>query len=321
MSLCEREDRPLRESRRGFLRRSVPLLATATVVARRHRAHAEAREPGGAFALRLGYAAITWGGKDEQAIDEIAAAGFRGIQLRSGVIEKWGGRPRDLDRRLRDKGLALLCFSSGNVDADPARRSEYLDTHARHADFVRALGGEMLQVISQRPAGRAPTREEFERLGGLLTEIGRRARDAGVRLVYHNHMRGFGEAPDEVALVLESSEPRDVSLLLDIAHYQQGGGDPVAAVSRHKDRIAILHLKDVVSPLPGDPRPARESYRFVELGRGSVDVPGVVAALRRIGFDGPAVIELDAVPDPGGSAARSAAVNRSYVVDVLGLAL
>ncbi|MBI4420795.1 MAG: hypothetical protein HY560_08215 [Gemmatimonadetes bacterium] len=33
--------------------------------------------------IRFGYAAITWGGNDRQAIDDIAAVGFRGIQLRA----------------------------------------------------------------------------------------------------------------------------------------------------------------------------------------------------------------------------------------------
>jgi len=271
------------------------------------------------FSLRLGYAAITWGGQDEQAIDEIAALGFRGIQLRSGVVEKWGERPKELRARLEDKGLALLCFSSGTVDAVPEREQEYVDTHLRHARFVAALGGELLQLISHRPADRAPTAAEFERLGRLLTTIGRRTLDLGVRLVYHNHMHGFGEAPEEVARVMELTDRHVVSLLLDIAHFQQGGGDPVAAVPRHGDRIAIVHLKDVVSPLPGDKKPPRESYQFVELGRGKVDVPGVVKALRKIEFRGPGVIELDASPDPARSPKQCAALNKQYAVETLGL--
>ena len=32
--------------------------------------------------IRIGYAAITWGGNDRQAIDDIAAVGYKGIQLR-----------------------------------------------------------------------------------------------------------------------------------------------------------------------------------------------------------------------------------------------
>ena len=306
-------------SRRDFLKQMLPAIGGAAVWGRGRAAAALSESKG--FAVRLGYAAITWGAHAEQAIDEISALGFHGIQLRSDVLEKWGTRPAELRRRLQAKGLDPVCFSSGNVDAAPERRDEYLKTHVDHARFVHALGGRMLQLISRRPEGRAPTPAEFESLGRLLNDIGRRTRELGVALVYHNHMRGFGESPAEIAQVLEHSEPECVSLLLDIAHYQQGGGDPVAAVARHQDRLAIVHLKDVVSPLPGDARPARDSYRFVELGRGQVDVPGVIAALRRIAWSGPAVVELDAVPDPTRTAAECAAINKSYVVGTLGLTL
>lgn len=300
------------ESRREFLR-------TLTTVAAAAIAPLEASPA--RFGLRFGYASITWGGKDEQAIDDISALGFRGIQLRSSAVQEWGERTAELRERLQQKGLALLCFSSGTVDADPAKQKEYALTHVKHARFVQALGGQTLQLISRRPADRPPSALEFQRLGLLLDEIGKRTLELGVRLVYHNHMRGIGEAPDEVARVLDASNPKLVSLLLDIAHYQQGGGDPVAAVSRHKDRITVLHLKDVVSPLPGDARPARQSYRFVELGRGQVDVPGVIAALKKLGFNGPAVIELDAVTDPARTPKDCAAINKQYVVEKLGLSL
>lgn len=273
------------------------------------------------FALRLGYHAITWKGQDEQAIGEIAALGFRGVQLRSNVVETYGGAPERLRARLAEKGLALLCFSSGSVDAHPEREREYLDTHLKHARFVKALGGSLLQLTSRRPPDRAPTTAEFAQLGRLLTEIGRRTIDLGVRVAYHNHMNAFGEAPEEVARVLESCDRHFVDFLLDIAHYRQGGGDPVAAVARHKERLALLHLKDVVSPLPGDSRPARQSYKFVELGRGMVDVPGVITALKKARFRGPAIIELDEVPDPARTPRESAEINKKYALETLGLSL
>lgn len=297
--------------RRGFLRAAA---AAAAGVALPRAIRAEPR-----LALRLGYHAITWDGRDEQAIDEIAALGFHGIQLRANALQTYGECPAQLQRRLEQAGLALLCFSSGSVDAVAERESEYLETHLVHARFVHAVGGGMMQVTSRRPRDRAPTAAEFERLGRLLTEIGRRSADAGVRVVYHNHMGAFGEGPEEVARVLEVSDGRFVGLLLDIAHYRQGGGDPAAAVLRHRERLAMLHLKDVVSPAPGDRRP--QSYRFVELGRGRVDVPGVIASLERIGFRGPAVIELDSVSDPARTPRECAAINKRYVVESLGLSL
>jgi len=77
----------------------------------------------------------------------------------------------------------------------------------------------------------------------------------------------------------------------------------------------VVHLKDVrsIAAAPG--------YQWVELGRGRVDVKGCVAALKDIGFDGWAIVELDRVVDAAGSPKASAAANRDYVVNQLGLAL
>ena len=273
------------------------------------------------YALQLGYAAITWNGKDDKALDDIAALGFHGIQLRTSSLEIWGAKPLELKAKLAEKRVKLLCFSSGTVDAVPEKEAEYLATHEKNARFVSAVGGQLLQVVSRRPADHAPTPEEFARLGKLLNEIGKRTEAHGVKVVYHNHMNGFGEGPDDLVRVLAATDPKRVSLLFDIAHCQQGGGDPVLGVTRHKDRIAILHLKDVVSPLPGDSKPPHDSYRFVELGQGKVDVPGVLAAVKKIGFHGPAVIELDAVSDPSRTARDCAEINKRYVVEKLGLTL
>src|SRR5438093_56571 len=115
------------------------------------------------------------------------------------------------------------------------------------------------------------------------------------------------------ANVLAAANPRYVRLELDVAHYTQGGGDPVKAIDRYHDRLLFLHLKDVetVPPAPGTD-PAR-SYRFVELGRGRVDLPGVFAALKRVGFKGWAVVELDAVPDKARTPKESGQISKSYL--------
>src|SRR5262245_6160203 len=169
-------------SRRGFLRAAATATAGAVLGPRLVAALPDGQARG--FGLQIGYAAITWSERDDQAIDDIAALGFHGIQLRTSVLDKYQDRADELKKRLDSKGLSLLCFSSGPVDADPAREREYLDTHDRNARFVKAAGGGFLQLISRRPKDRAPTTEEFERLGRLLTQIGRRTAEIGVRVVY-----------------------------------------------------------------------------------------------------------------------------------------
>ena len=186
--------------------------------------------------------------------------------------------------------------------------------HVDHAKFVKAAGGQMLQVIDERPKGRAVTAADYTRIGRLLTELGKRTADVGVPLVYHHHMNSTGEKPQEIAAVLDAADRAHVRLLFDIAHYQQGGGDPVAAIRRYREWIKVVHLKDVT------PAPNAQGFEFVELGHGKVDVKACATALREIGFDGWAIVELDR-PEPGSSPKECAAANADYVVKQLNLSL
>ena len=266
--------------------------------------------------IRFGYAAITWNGEDRRAIEDIAALGFKGIQLRSNILAEFGGRPAALRDLLQKHDLIMVALSSGNMTIDPAKEADDLATHTRNARFVKDVGGLYLQVTDARPRGRAIVPDDQKRLGRLLTELGKRTADIGIPLGYHNHMNSLGEAPDEVDRVLDAADPRYVKLELDIAHYQQGGGDPVRAIDRHADRLLFLHIKDLVSPFePPDGPP--KAYEFVELGRGKVDVPAVFAALERARFKGWAVIELDRVTVPGRTPKEAAAISKRYVETAL----
>ena len=262
--------------------------------------------------IRFGYAAITWGGNDRQAIEDVAAVGFRGIQLRTSVLREFGDKPAALKELLEQHRLVMTAFSSGNVNIDPAQESKTIDEHMKNAQFVSDVGGMYLQLTDTKPKDRAVTPADCARLGRIMTEIGKRTAELGIPLGYHNHMNNIGEKPDDVDRVLAAADPRFVKLELDVAHYLQGGGDPVKAIREYKDRLLFLHFKDVQSPVPGavDGKPA---YRFVELGRGKVDLPGVFAALRDVKFRGWAIVELDAVPDNANTPKESALISKKYL--------
>jgi inosose dehydratase len=264
--------------------------------------------------MQFGYAGITWGNDYMKAIDEVAAVGFSGIQLRSGdgLLDRFGDRPAALKELLAQKKLAFPVFSSGNLSIDPSREREMIDLHVGHAKFVRAAGGSYLQVIDERPKGRDVVADDYKRCGRLLTELSQRVRDAGVTLVYHHHMNSTGEKPHEVAAILDAADHRLVRLLFDTAHYAQGGGDPASAIRQYREWIEVLHLKDVRAGAGG-----AGAYEFVELGRGRVDLKGVFAALNDISFKGWAVVELDRVPDPGRTPRESAEINRRFLTEVV----
>jgi inosose dehydratase len=266
--------------------------------------------------IRIGYASITWNGNDRQAIEDIAALGFRGIQLRSNSIQEFGS-PSQLRDLLQKHQLAMIALSSGGVRIDPAVEAEEIAKHVANAKFVHDVGGLFLQVTDQRPKDRAITSADYKRLGRLLTEIGKRTADLGVSLGYHNHFGTLSERPEELDQILEAADPRYAKLELDVAHYFVGGGDPAKAIAKYGDRLLFLHIKDAQMLSGG--AAGKRSYRFVELGRGKVDLPAVFNALHTVNFRGWAIIELDSVPDPAGTPKESAVICKKYMEEKLGL--
>jgi inosose dehydratase len=265
--------------------------------------------------IQLGYASITWSGNDRQAIEDISALGFPGIQLRANAITEFSsaGELKDL---LAKHHLTFVALSSGAVRVDAGVEAEDLARHTANARFVHDAGGLYLQLTEQRPKNRAITADDYRKLGRLLTEIAKRSADLGVAVSYHNHMGTLGEKPEEVDRVLDAADPRYVKLELDVAHYAQGGGDPAKAIDRYHDRLLFLHIKDVEDL---EPAGNGKSYRFVELGRGRVDLPAIFTALKRANFRGWTVVELDAVPDANRTPKESATISKTYLEEKLGL--
>jgi inosose dehydratase len=148
-----------------------------------------------AATITVGYAAITWGGNDEQAIQDVSSLGFKGIQLRSSAVDRFAGKPAELEALLRQRHLTMAVLSSGNLRLDPAFEAEDLAKHSKNAQFVRAVGGLHLQVIDEPPKGATLAPENYKRMGRLLTELGKRTADAGIPLVYHNHMNSMSRRP------------------------------------------------------------------------------------------------------------------------------
>jgi inosose dehydratase len=304
-----------RIARRSFLQGIGALAATSVASARTPFNTASAAD------VRFAYAAITWHGNDAQAITDIAEVGYRGIQLRYNAVQAYGSRPQALRELLNQHHLELVALSSGDVSGAALKRADEITRHSRNAEFVRDVGGHYLQLTdSAMPKDRKPMADDYRQLGQTMTGIGKRAADVGVTVGYHNHMGGLGEAPADVERILNEADPRYVRLLLDIAHYAQGGGDPARAIRQYRDRLLFFHIKDVESVAPKAPATdVAHAYRFVELGRGRVNLPEVFATIRAIKFNGWAVVELDDVTDPSRSPKESAIISKRYLEERLKL--
>jgi inosose dehydratase len=296
-------------TRRQFLHRlgvavSVPALPAAV------RAAGAASPP----AIQVGYAAIAWGGNDTQAIEDVSSLGYAGIQIRANAVKEFSD-PLALKGLLGQHHLQLAAFSSGDVLIDPSQEAANLAMHVANAKYVRAAGGTFLQVIGTfRHDNTAFSDADYARQAKLLTEVSKQVSAYGVKTGLHNHMGSIAQSPEELERIMNATDPKYVNLLLDTGHYKQGGGDPAAAVKKYAGRLICLHLKDV------KPSPLTGGYEFTELGKGTVDFPAVMAALRSIRYRGWVIVELDgkrsgSVP----TAKESAAINKTYIEQTLHL--
>lgn len=251
--------------------------------------------------MRLSYATITWGGvvghpvgvtsvKDlfylangstETAVREIAAAGYAGVEVFDGNLRAFEDRPDDLRRLLDDAGVTLVAVYTGaNFIYRDILDDEFwrIETAAR---LAAAFGATNLVVGGGAKRASGTTGEDYERLAEGLDRAVDVAERHGLRASYHPHLTTIVERPDQVDRILAMSR---IGFCPDTAHLAAGGSDPVELIERHAARIAHVHLKDFIP----DP------FGFHPLGRGTVDIPGVLGALAEAGYDGWATVELDA---------------------------
>ena len=265
--------------------------------------------------IRFGYAAITWGNEERQAIGDISAVGFPGIQFRANAVTDF--KPAELKDLLAQHKLTFVALSSGDVSLDQPE-AEQIARHVANAQFVKDSGGLYLQILDQLTSyTRSVSPDECKRLGRLLTELGKRTADIGIPLGYHNHLNTLSQRPANLDLILENSDPKYVGFELDTAHLVAGGGDPAKAIEKYHDRLLFLHLKDV-HDIPAATPKAKYPFEFLELGRGRVDFPSVFAALEKVKFHGWAVVELDRVPDKSRTPKESAIISKTYLEQKIG---
>jgi inosose dehydratase len=266
----------------------------------------------GAADLRIGYASISWQGHNTQAIEEISALGYPGIQLRSNVVSEFPD-PHALRDLLAEHHLKFVALSSGSASIDPAARQSTIETHVKNARYLHEASGLYLQLVgASAKEGTRFSADELRYEGQLLTDISKRVADYGIQTGFHNHMHTIGQTPSQVDAVLDAADANYVKLELDTAHYAQGGGDPAAAIRKYDRRVLFVHLKDVKETSTNG------GYQFTELGQGVINFSAVFEALHAIHFRGWGIIELDGErPGVDRTPKESAELSRAYLVQKL----
>ena len=201
-------------------------------------------------------------------------------------------------------GFVPVVLHDEAADPVPAVRralDEFAAAGARVLVLAAASGRDGYDARPELTA--AQWRALLANLDRIVDVAGRR----GITATLHPHVGTAVERPAEVRRVLDGSA---VPLCLDTGHLLIGGDDPVRLAREAPQRIAHVHLKDADAELAERVRAGRCGYAdavrlglYRPLGRGSLDVAALVAALDAAGYGGWYVIEqdtvLDAEPAPG----------------------
>ena len=193
---------------------------------------------------------------------KLPAAELRGLlQARGMTCSSHHVRPEDLEKRI------------DQVIAD-----------------AKALGA--AQVVCPILPHKAPLdRAQVLKVAAKFNQYGAALNAAGLRFAYHNHALDFTLAdspatPGETFydVLVGATQPGAVSFQLDVFWVTWGGANAADVISKHKQRICSLHLKDLARNAKSDlanPKSARAL--MVRLSAGRVDIPAVMAAAKASG--------------------------------------
>jgi inosose dehydratase len=123
--------------------------------------------------------------------------------------------------------------------------------------------------------------EALELWCGQISRMGRYCREIGVRFCLHNHGAELAHGAAELQAVMERTDAREVSLLLDLSYFPDAGLQAGEWITRYASRLAGLHLREHVG--------GKEAM----LGEGSLDAAAVAAALRKASWSGWVILEVN----------------------------
>lgn len=258
-------------------------------------------------------------------LDGMREAGVEGVEFApipggwEGALKAYGSAAATADaldlRNLRagssyQNGAELI----GNALVDESAEStadEYTDRHAR---FVSELGGKFV-VMGTVPraqftggdfTGDIP-RSALEAVARQIDRLAAVAGKHGVQIALHTDAYSVCSRAQDVASILELTDPANVQLCLDAGHTALDGGDPVQVLCENLGRIPLMHWKDCIQALDGSTLTGPQHERHAEMmryfrifGQGAIDWRAWQRVLSDGSWRGWAMAENDMAPDPVG---------------------
>jgi sugar phosphate isomerase/epimerase len=285
-------------TRRAFLRHATSAAAGAAAFGSFARP-ARADFPG-AYGVQLYTLRNVLPTKPAETMQALHAIGYREVEMLRAGLASWGPAAKAA-------GLAIpgMHIEAPVVTGDwtawqaPGTEKPRYDIDSAIAD-AKAHGIRFLTVAYLMASERG-TLDFYRRFAEAMNRAGEKCNAAGISLCYHHHAFEYepieGQAPWD--LLLERFDPKKVAFEIDVFWLSLAGLDPAKTIRELGSRVRLLHLKDKMAGAPRiyQEREAKPEH-FKEVGAGTLDFPGILAAGRAAGV-AHAFVEQDHTPgDP-----------------------
>ncbi len=231
----------------------------------------------------------------EQALDGIARAGFRSVELSS--VPGWTEHVRrDADdgeiQRVKDLlaqfGLSAVSFSGHSDLVSDEGVAEF----RKALDIARKLG---ITMVTTSTGGHADTSSGSldEQRAAFLARIGPLADEAardGIEICLETHGGLLATGQISKALIEDIGRP-NIGINYDpgnVIHY--GNVRPEVDLPGAVDTVNHMHVKDQIG--------GAGVWNFPTVGTGEVNFPALFKTLDEAGFDGPCSVEIEFQGEP-----------------------
>ena len=199
----------------------------------------------------------------EETLQEVANIGYKYIEATGYKDGKfYGMTPKEFKKYLKKLKLKPISTHMGATTLDNADQLI--------AD-VKAAGFKYF-VIPVPPMGHfkfdAETRtlgmsDDIEFVTEFLNTVGKKCKEAGLELLYHNHDFEFKEDKNGIVPIeyfLKNTDPEVVNFQMDLYWVTKAGANPVEYFEKFPGRFKMWHVKDM-----------DEEGKFAPVGKGTID--------------------------------------------------
>jgi sugar phosphate isomerase/epimerase len=240
----------------------------------------------------------------DQVFSDFKYAGLEGVELMD-INLKHTDAVENLSRLIKEYDVPVTGTSFEAAMWDRKQYSQIVENVELVTSRLNQIGGKNFGISVGYKRDKK-TEEELDAQADILEKVLKICKKNNILPNLHNHT--YEVADNMYDLKGTLARVQDIKLGPDLAHLFRAGIDPVEFINTYGKKIQYLHLRD---------HKADKSLTEA-IGDGVIDFPAIAHALKDVGFNGSAAIELSFLGTPVRPLKENWKLSREYVKRVFG---